>query len=61
MRELTDLKHDSDQLGVFHAAQSPLPNWRLTCDGSTIPQPGWTCSNERCAGDRKPARRGSGP
>ena len=36
-------------------------DWRLTCDGSTTPRPGWTCSRGRCAGDRGPPRRCGGP
>src|SRR6266851_5034898 len=35
--------------------------WRLTCDGSITPRPGWTCSRERYAGDRRPPRRHGGP
>src|SRR5216683_593225 len=35
--------------------------WRLNCDGSITPRPGWTCSRERYAGDRRPPRRHGGP
>jgi len=32
---------------------TPSTDWRLTCDGSTTPRPGWICSRERYASDRR--------
>src|SRR6266568_5262760 len=51
---------NSNMTPIRSACCSPTTRstgWRLTCDGSITPRPGWTCSTGRCAGDREPRRR----
>src|SRR6266700_3491116 len=52
---------NSNMTPIRSACCSPTTrstDWRLTCDGSITPRPGWTCSHERCTDNREPTRRG---
>ena len=44
MRELTELKRDSEIISACCSPTTRSTDWRLTCDGSTTRRPGWTCS-----------------